>query len=112
MAENEDTDIVFEPTPANDARFPRATAPGAATAFEPGLIEVQFRARGAAEMLPQIAGIAPPGGMPTRVQSVLQRHGVQAVESSFGIPSDQLATIAAQPASLAAAEAEGPAGLD
>ncbi len=114
MAENEDTDIIFEPAPANDARFPRATAPGAAaTAFEPGLIEVQFRSGGAAEMLPQIAGIAPPGGIPTRVQSVLQRHGVQAVESSFGIPSDRLAAIAAQPASLAAAEAaEGPAGLD
>jgi hypothetical protein len=113
MAENEDTDIVFEPTLANDVRFPRATAPDAvATAFEPGLIEVQFRAGGAAEMLPQMAGIAPPGGIPTRVQSVLQRHGVQAVESSFGIPSDRLAAIAAQPASLAAAEAEGPAGLD
>src|SRR5436190_2072618 len=100
MAENEDTDIVFEPTPVNDARFPQPTAPSAAaTAFEPGLIEVQFRAGGAAEMLPQIAGIAPPGGVPTRVQSVLQRHGVQAVESSFGIPSDGLAAIAALPLS-------------
>jgi hypothetical protein len=113
MAENEDTDIVFEPTRANDERFPQATAPGAAaSAFEPGLIEVQFRAGGAAEMLPQIAGIAPPGNIPSGVQSVLQRHGVQAVESSFGISSDRLAAMAAQPPSLGEAETEDRAGLD
>jgi len=113
MPENEDANVVFEPTPATDTRFPQATAPAAAApSFEPGLIEVQFRAGGAAEMLPQVAGIAPPAGIPTGVQSVLQRHGVQAVESSFGIPSERLAAMAAQPASRAVAEEEGPAGLD